>query len=242
MKNRGCILKSEFSALLKKAIEKVENIETNIKSGFRACGIVPLSPDTVLKKIPDPERKEHEGVNEEHWTNTLKTFLHESRLTVTQDFKKGRGKKLQVPAGKGISLRDMETSDSEAEIALEDISEDEELEEERECENESDRDETVEIQDEDNENMFLQNQSDTNDADYAMEVGIFVVVKFCCSKTKANKYYVGCVTEVMPERNKNILLVNFLTKQNSEKMGEYFTYPTVKDESIIEEDQIEKVF
>ncbi|KAG5864234.1 hypothetical protein JTB14_038411 [Gonioctena quinquepunctata] len=62
-------------------------------------------------------------------------------------------------------LRDIETSDSGAEIALEDISEDEELEEERECENESEQEETVEMEDEDNENMFLQNQSDTNNGD-----------------------------------------------------------------------------
>ncbi|KAG5885180.1 hypothetical protein JTB14_000943 [Gonioctena quinquepunctata] len=136
MKNRSCIPKSEFPALSQKAIE---NIETNIKSGFRACGIVPLSPDAALKKIPGPERKEDEGVNGEHWTHTLKTFIHESRLTVTQDFKRGSGEKLQVPVGKDISLRDIETSDSGAEIAPEDICEVEELGEERECENERTR-------------------------------------------------------------------------------------------------------
>jgi len=242
IKNRGCIVKSEFPTLLKKSIEKIENIETNIKSGFRACGIVPLSPDAVLKKIPDPERQENEGVNAEHWTNILKTFLHESRLTVTQDNKKGRGKKLQVPAGKGIILRDMETSDSEAEMETSDIEAEIALEDISEDENESDQEDSAELLNKENENMFPLNQDDTNDVDPAIEVGFFVVVRFCCTKTLANKYYVGCVTEVMSERNKNIFLVNFLRKQHSEKMGEYFTYPTVKDESIIEEDQIVKVF
>lgn len=84
--NRGCILKSEFPALFKKAIGKFENIETNITYGFRGCGIIPLSTIGVLKIIPDPERKENEGVNEEHWTKTVETFLQESRLTVTEYF------------------------------------------------------------------------------------------------------------------------------------------------------------
>lgn len=66
IKSRGCILKSEFLALLIKEIEKIENIETNIRSGFRDCGIIPLSLYAVRKKIPNPERIENECVNEEH--------------------------------------------------------------------------------------------------------------------------------------------------------------------------------
>lgn len=89
--------------------------------------------------------------------------------------------------------------------------------------------------------MFFPNQCDVNKSNSAIEVGIYIVVKFSSPKTKTNKYYVGCVTKVRTEGNKNIFLVNFLRKQRSEKTGEYFTYPTVKDESVIEENLIVKV-
>lgn len=242
LKNRGCIVKSEFPALLRKSIEGIENMKTNIMSGFRACGIVPLSPDAVLKKIPDPERNENNNANEEHWTNSLKEFLHESRLKVTGDAtKKKRGKKLQVAAGKGISSRDMdmETSESEAEIAQDDTSEDEELKRELESDNENDQEGTEEMQDENNENLCPQNQSGINETDPAIRVQSFVVVKFTCNAK--NKYYIGCVTEVIKEATKEIFLVNFLRKQNSNKIAEYFLYPIVKDESLIDKEQIVKV-
>lgn len=47
LKNKGCILKADFPRLLTKAIENIDNLENTIRSGFKACGIVPLHPEAV---------------------------------------------------------------------------------------------------------------------------------------------------------------------------------------------------
>lgn len=60
-------------------------METNIKSGFRACEIVPLSPDTNQRKIPDTQGNEDNNGNEEHLTNILRDFILEGRPSVSRD-------------------------------------------------------------------------------------------------------------------------------------------------------------
>lgn len=49
-KNKDCVQKSEFPALLKRAVNSVSNTEQTIKSGFQTCGIVPINADVALKK------------------------------------------------------------------------------------------------------------------------------------------------------------------------------------------------
>ncbi|CAH1974588.1 unnamed protein product [Acanthoscelides obtectus] len=73
MRNRGCIVKSECPKLLKKAIDSIENSENNIKSGFKACGIVPLNANVVLNRIlPDIDPIMDISEGEVHWVQTLK--------------------------------------------------------------------------------------------------------------------------------------------------------------------------
>ncbi|KAB0804870.1 hypothetical protein PPYR_01840 [Photinus pyralis] len=109
-KNRGCIPKSDFPRLFNKCIKNIENIENNIKSGFRGCGIIPLDPNVVLSKIPDVDasQEQDQRQNEKHWTTTLQEFLKESRLAATQDLRPKRGKKLKIAPGKSIGRKDLE--------------------------------------------------------------------------------------------------------------------------------------
>ena len=57
-KSRGCLLKVDFPRLLNEAIDNIGNLEKNIKSGFKACGIFPLNPDEVLKRLPPDQETE----------------------------------------------------------------------------------------------------------------------------------------------------------------------------------------
>lgn len=54
-KKRNCTLqKSDFPKLLKQALSDLESkMSNNISSGFRACGIIPLNREAVLKNLPD---------------------------------------------------------------------------------------------------------------------------------------------------------------------------------------------
>lgn len=233
-KNRGCVPKSEFPRLLKTAIENVSNLVNNIKSGFRACGIVPLDQDVVLKKIPATETPENESADQQRWTHTLHEFLQESRLATTQDVQKKRGKKLKVPPGQGVTSKDIiKEMDNFEESDIE-----ERDEEDMVIENMSGEDES-ETEDEQAMTETGTNQSETVETDFTVDIETFLLVKFTAPK-KTEKYYVGCVTAVI-DKTKEMYLVNFLRKQDSDKMGTYFTYPSVKDESIIDGSQISKV-
>lgn len=105
-KNRGTVPKDRFPRLLKKCIDNLreENITNNLKSGFRAAGIVPLDRQQVLKRIPDDRKnKESEDLDSSNnWVQSFETFLKESRKKETEPIKNRKKRKLNVPAGKGI--------------------------------------------------------------------------------------------------------------------------------------------
>lgn len=66
----------------------------------------------------------------------------------------------------------------------------------------------------------------------------YVLVQFKCPNNKT-KYYVGRITTVVDD---NLLAVNFLRSKVSLKHEKYFFYPDIKDESIVNiEDVIMKM-
>lgn len=58
-KNRGTIPKDKFTRLLKKCIDDIgdENIEKNLKSGFRASGFTSVDREQILKRLPDGRKE-----------------------------------------------------------------------------------------------------------------------------------------------------------------------------------------
>lgn len=106
LKNRGVLPKTLFPRMLKRAIEDISiRSQQNSIAGFKACGIVPLNPDAVLKKIP---RKTNEEANEESrtaWTNTIVEHLDRLKVGTSQAAK--RGKKNNIVAGKSVASVDL---------------------------------------------------------------------------------------------------------------------------------------
>ncbi|XP_072397988.1 uncharacterized protein [Diabrotica undecimpunctata] len=75
IKNRGVLPKTVFPRLLKETIEKVGLKSTsNIQAGFKACGIVPLNPDQVLKKIQHLKKGENENSEQEETRVDCRSF------------------------------------------------------------------------------------------------------------------------------------------------------------------------
>lgn len=111
-KNRGTIPKDKFPRLLKKCIDDIgdENIEKNLKSGFRASGITPVDREQILKRLPDGRKekeRENPDVSGNNWAATLQTYLQQSRALDTEPVKEKK-KKLSVPAGKGVQADALE--------------------------------------------------------------------------------------------------------------------------------------
>lgn len=100
--------KQEFPILLKKLLEAIApTSKENLVSGFRKCGVHPVSLDELLKRLPKstvnivPDEKEIED-------SFLKS-LEEKRKQWTENKGKKRGRKaLTVPAGKSIGPSDLD--------------------------------------------------------------------------------------------------------------------------------------
>ena len=110
------LAKEVFPALLDQLMEKVfQTSNQNIKSGFKACGIVPLNPNEVLKKLPDYREDQ---VNRSE-TSLDSSAMADSVLSVLKEIryeKKSRRpamkrRKLEVEPGKSISLAKSSSDD-----------------------------------------------------------------------------------------------------------------------------------
>ena len=104
--------KSKFPSHLKKLIDSMDmKNETNLKSGFRACGIYPFNPQAVLKKFPDAAAAEEKTKSNFRISSALLHFLQQFRYDPTPEKSTGTTiekpvkakKKLSIKAGKSIS-------------------------------------------------------------------------------------------------------------------------------------------
>jgi len=105
-KNTGVLQKSQFPNILNKTMKELgPNASKNIIAGFEACGIVPLNPENVLKRIP-----RENSFSDDSWLNSFESHLAERRLNVIST--NPRKKRVTVPAGKSISELNTEIVDT----------------------------------------------------------------------------------------------------------------------------------
>lgn len=103
LQNRGCIPKTEFPKLLRKTIEESNNNAANVLSGFRACGIIPINREIVIKKlIPRGVETVATGALNDSFSDIMGNLVRTSNTE-----KKRRNKKIDIPAGKGICPEDL---------------------------------------------------------------------------------------------------------------------------------------
>lgn len=108
--NKGVLPKTEFPNLLRKMLEKANpTLSANIISGFKACGIIPLNQEEVLKKI----KPRYDEINE---NNNLVACFENVIAEVTRLEKRDvpkRKKRFDVPAGKSVCTEDLEMHSAE---------------------------------------------------------------------------------------------------------------------------------
>lgn len=107
IKNSGVLPKAMFPTLLRKTFEMIGmNSAKNIISGFKAAGIYPFNCDIVLKKLPDSNDDLNTSADDK-WTAAFSQHLEKFRMNPNSNKKTFRGKRLSVPAGKGITVEDL---------------------------------------------------------------------------------------------------------------------------------------
>jgi hypothetical protein len=93
--------------LLKKTVEELGGKSSiNIKAGFRACGLIPLDRQQVLKRLPNKGQQPSTSAPTEPgstWTSVLANHLSDTRSNIVDINPKARGKKFPVPAGKSVT-------------------------------------------------------------------------------------------------------------------------------------------
>ncbi|XP_046960613.1 uncharacterized protein LOC124530475 [Vanessa cardui] len=127
----GTVPKGCFPRLLKLLMEELSrNAETNLKAGFKKCGINPLNVDEILSRLPqsgqegqDPEAH-REVINE-----SVLTFLKEMRFGSMNIREPTKKRKLNVVAGQSVAEEDLEdiSTKNAKTVTLENFEDDEEL-------------------------------------------------------------------------------------------------------------------
>ena len=106
--------KDKFPMLLQQLLVKLhENGPENLRSGFRKAGIYPLDKTQVMSRLPDVACG-IDAVHSEHINQSFLDYLKNARagdpVTANTKGATGRRKKLNVPAGKSISLADVQAA------------------------------------------------------------------------------------------------------------------------------------
>lgn len=209
-KNYGTLPKSEFPKMLKKAMEIIEaSAKENVRSGFRATGIVPLDRNRVLAKIPDPGNGEPEN-DRKAWTEAFTMLLQEARFRELPK-SKPRGKKMAIAAGKSVSSSDLTTHEETAS-----------------CSNEQPREE-LNHNDEAHVDVGTENLQS-----YTLDPQDFILVKF--HTNKRDRFYIGQIICLVGD-NPCQYQVKFLRKKASKK-DTYFIFPDITDECTVNDTQV----
>ena len=107
-------LKWAFPSLLLQLLQAMEpQWDCLAKAGFRACGIHPFDPEHVLNIVRrQPETPLQQQQRTEYVSPELLTYLQETRESAYRGQGRGRGGRINVPAGMSISLRDLTEASS----------------------------------------------------------------------------------------------------------------------------------
>ena len=115
-RKKATIPKDEFPRLIRNlTIELEKNQGTNLKAGFKKCGIVPLNKQKVLDRLPKEkkiENNENKAQGEAAVDDAIIQILKEMRYDSGPEIKK-RKKKVSVSPGKSIKGVDFESSEDQ---------------------------------------------------------------------------------------------------------------------------------
>jgi len=108
-----------FPEMLKKALNAVDSLQSNVKAGFMTAGIVPFYRDRVKSR---PEDEEHEEQNRNSsWSQAFVDILQDFCLENNVVGKKPRGKKVAVEPGKSVRVADFGITIEDAEDNEEEV-------------------------------------------------------------------------------------------------------------------------
>jgi hypothetical protein len=222
-KNRGVLPKALFPTRLASALNRIEaTSKQNILSGFRACGLVPLNAEAVLKRLPKDtgSSKDHEQVWSATLVENLKNIRYPASSATIEPKKKSR---LNLKPGQSVQVEEFAPISSSKKKGHQ--SPTDTLFAERLVEEEEDDPEPVDVNDEDKENHVVA----INDKD-------FVIVSMRVEGGNSEKFFVG---QVVTDLGEDSYEISFLRKRLG-RAGLYFVFPDVPDVSNVSRFSIQR--
>lgn len=93
--------KRHFPGLLKQLMESIEPSKAeNLRAGFKKCGVVPVDVDILLERLPNTNQNVP-------FDSVLLEHLQSKRVSTSDNKRVPRKKKINVEAGKSISISDV---------------------------------------------------------------------------------------------------------------------------------------
>lgn len=217
-RNRGVVPKSEFPKLLRQAVESMgEKVHQNVVAGFKACGLVPLNKEEVLKRIP----RNMQDSSTEIWSRALIDKLEETRKSESPKSSalSTRGKRLMVRPGKSLtSASTSGNNENDLQAVMNEESDPSDSSDEEDDNNE----ETEEIED----------RGDTVVPE--LKENDFILVQFTTKQDRRLKYYVGQIVNDLGDEGWE---TRFLRKVEGRK-SIWFSFPQVPDVETISRESI----
>lgn len=103
-RRQGTLQKEHFAPLLGKLVSELgQTAPSNLKSGFRKCGIVPIDKNQIVKRLPSQDF--HTDVGQISESFIMHLTRKRKDLIPTKEGK-GRKRKLNVPPGQSITTND----------------------------------------------------------------------------------------------------------------------------------------
>lgn len=207
-KNEKIIPKCDFPTLLKDCLNNMnmdkktntyEQIKNNLVSGFKATGIVPFNPDSVLRRLPDYNDNHSNEV-----ADNLIEFLKEQRFSSSTQMIRRKNKCLHIEPGVSVTANDSE--DEGTEEAIEEVTEEAAEEETEEAAEEATIDNT--------DSIAIISEVIRNQLEYkSINAGNYLLVQVQSSRAKGTVY--RYVVLVRKKIGKDKLLVNGLMSMDS---------------------------
>lgn len=114
-RNQASVPKGCFPRLLKQLINDLsENVESNLKAGFRKAGIIPVDRDQVLSRLPNDDNEDPDKSRYAVDKSVL-DILKEMRYGTINIKDKTRKRKLNAESGKSLGNIDDDNLESETE-------------------------------------------------------------------------------------------------------------------------------
>jgi len=237
-RSKASLPKDKFPGLLAELIQKLEpHVKQNLLSGFRACGIVPLDRQEVLKKLPG---QSSEASTSATVSAAVIDMLGTLRYGEKEETVRRRRRKVDVEPGRSVSAHDYNETTGTSSTACtktRDIEPDSSSDDDDQDGDSSDSSHESASDDSDEEEMIAETNENSTGASsdtqpVVVKKGDWVVAEYLSKKSV--KYFVGQVMNIDDDE----LSIKFVRRSGNAGL---FAWPPKEDTDFVDQAAVKQI-